>query len=252
MNVYRSILEKSKHEKLHMTLIDPASQTPERSALIAKEADRAGTDYIMIGGSTEIDHRKMGETIDKIKGATSKPVIIFPGSSSMISDKADAIYFMTLMNSRKTEYLMGHQVKAAPFLKAMGIETITMGYLIFDPGMTVGKVGDADLIGREDSDTAVSYAIAAEMFGMKLLYLESGSGSPTFVSERVISDIKEAIGIPLIVGGGIRSPEAAERVVKSGADIVVTGTIAEKAKNVYTSLSPIISAIKNYKSDSAD
>lgn len=244
MNVYRNILEKLKSEKLHMTLIDPASQPPEKSALIAREADRAGSDFIMIGGSTEIDNRKMSDTIDQIKAATDRQVIIFPGSASMISDRADAIYFMTLMNSRKTEYLMGHQVKAAPFLKVMGIETISMGYLVFEPGMTVGKVGGADLIGRDDVDNAISYAIAAEMFGLKLLYLEAGSGSPTHVSEEVISEIKSVINIPLIVGGGIRTKEAAESVVKAGADIVVTGTIAEKAKNVYSSLSPIISVIK--------
>lgn len=248
MNVYRTILEKLKQEKLHMTLIDPASQPPEKSALIAKEADKAGSDFIMIGGSTEIDHEKMSDTIDRIKEATDLKVIIFPGSASMISDRADAIYFMSLMNSKKREYLMEHQVKAAPFLKSMGIETISMGYLVFDPGMTVGRVGDAELIGREDVETADSYALAAEMFGMKLLYLEAGSGSPTHVSEKVISGIKKFLNIPLIVGGGIRTVAAAESVVRAGADIVVTGTIAEKAKNVYSSLSPIISSIKGKNS----
>lgn len=244
MKVIDLIRSKVKKEKIHMTLIDPAAQPVEKSAFIAKEADRAGTDFIMIGGSTEVDFKKMCDTINKIKRVTEKKVIIFPGSSSMISPEADAIYFMTLMNSNKPEYIMRHQVKAAPYLKQMRVETIPMGYLVFSPGMTVGKVGGAELIDRKDSETAISYALAAQMFGMKLVYLESGSGSPTYVDRDVVSRVKSEIDIPLLVGGGIRSKEAASDVSKAGADIIVTGTITEKTDHVFESLVPVIEGVK--------
>lgn len=244
MTIYEDILETIKSRKIHMTLIDPAAQDPDRSARIAQEAERAGTDYIMIGGSTKIDSQKLTAAIDKIRKLTKKKIIIFPGSSSMVSNRADAIYFMSLLNSKTNEFIIRHQVVAAPVLKKMGIETISMGYLVFEPGMTVGKVGNADLISRTDCDTAVSYSMAAEMLGMRLVYLESGSGSPTCISEEVIASVSSSINIPLIVGGGIRDPVIAHRIAESGADIIVTGTVAEKTENIFEVLEPIISAVK--------
>lgn len=247
MTIYEEILKTIKSRKIHMTLIDPAAQEPERSAKIAQEAEKAGTDYIMIGGSTKVDGDKLNAAITRIRDLTRCKIIIFPGSASMVSDKADAIYFMSLLNSRTNEFIIGHQVLAAPVLKKMGIETISMGYLVFEPGMTVGKVGNADLIPRTDSTTAVSYSLAAEMLGMDLVYLESGSGSPTRVSAEVISSVKKNLKIPLIVGGGIRDPIAASEVAEAGADIIVTGTVAEKTDLIFDVLEPIIKAVKRAK-----
>lgn len=228
-----------------MTLIDPASQDISRSTEIAVEAERAGTDFLMIGGSTSIDMKSMDDTIENIKKKTTKPVIIFPGSSSMISGHADAIYFMSLLNSRNPDFIVGHQVKAAPYLKKMGIETIPMGYLVFDPGMTVGKVGEADLIDNKKEDSAIAYSLAAQMMGMKLIYLEAGSGAPVTVNPKIVRAVKSQIDVPLIVGGGIRTRESASLIAKAGADIVVTGTIVEKADKVYDALKPIIQEIKS-------
>lgn len=244
MKVYEEIVETLKKRKIHMTLIDPAAQGSEKSAKIAEEAERAGTDYIMIGGSTKVDPVELKKTIAKIKARTEKKVIIFPGSASMISDNADAIYFMSLLNSSTPEFLISHQIRAAPILRKMGIETISMGYVVFEPGMTVGKVGNADLVPRTDVEKSVGYSLAAEMLGMRLVYLESGSGSPTYVSEDVISAVSKSLSIPLIVGGGIRESEVATRVAEAGADIVVTGTVAERAENIFGALEPIIRAIK--------
>lgn len=244
MNIYAKLKETVGKEKVHMTLIDPASQNIKRSTEIAVEAESAGTDFIMIGGSTSIDMKVMDETIKSIKSHTKIPVIIFPGSSSMISKYADAIYFMSLLNSRNPDFIIGHQVKAAPYLKKMGVETIPMGYLVFYPGMTVGKVGEAELLDNRNPDSAISYALAAQMMGMRLIYLEAGSGSPETVGSRVVSAVREVAEVPLIVGGGIRTPETAAEIANAGADIVVTGTIVEKTGKVKEALQPIIEAIK--------
>jgi len=183
LNVYNDILNALKYKKLHMTLIDPASQSVCKSVELAEKADKAGTDFFLIGGSTDITPFLMDKTIKEIKKKSDKKIIIFPGSSTMISKYADAIYYMILMNSRNIEYVMGHQVRSSILLKNLGIETISMGYLIFEPGMTVGKIGNANLIKRDDELTALSYALAAKFLGFKILYLESGSGSPTYISE---------------------------------------------------------------------
>ncbi len=232
-----------KYKKVHMTLIDPAAQPPEKSGDLAEKADRAGTDFFLIGGSTDINSHLMDITIEKIRAKTEKQIIIFPGSRTMISRYADAIYYMMLMNSTNIDYIVGHQIGSASVLKKLGIETIPMGYLVFEPGMTVGRVGNARLIGREDENTALSYAVAAEFFGFKLLYLEAGSGAPEPVGCNVITRIKEAVNIPVIVGGGIRDYEKARYVLDAGADIIVTGTVVEKHENPYIALKDIINAI---------
>lgn len=245
MNVYSEILEKLKTGKIHMTLIDPATQPPASSGKIADGAASAGTDFIMIGGSNNITHDIMTETVDAIKDVTDRKVIIFPGNPDMLCENADALYFMSLMNSRSTEFLTGYQVSVARRIVDTGIETIPMGYVIFEPGMTVGRVGNASLVGRTDAGKAESYALAAELFGMKLVYFESGSGSPTYVDPAVITAVKKKLHIPLIVGGGIRTPGSAESVSRAGADIIVTGTVAEKSTNTAETLGPLIRAMKN-------
>lgn len=246
MNVLLKITEKLKDEKIHMTLIDPASQGPEQSAAIAEQASSAGTDFIMVGGSSNISSRSIDHAIISIKERTSIPVIIFPGSPEMISPHADAIYFMSLLNSRSIEFVIGHHVNAAPFIHDLGVETIPMGYIVFEPGMTVGRVGNVDLIGRTDSVRAGAYALAAQMLGMKLVYFESGSGSPTHVDSGVVRNVKKKLDIPLIVGGGIRTPEVAADLCHAGADIIVTGTVVEKSSDIPYELKRIVSAVKQH------
>ncbi|MEM0156040.1 MAG: geranylgeranylglyceryl/heptaprenylglyceryl phosphate synthase [Thermoplasmataceae archaeon] len=244
MKVYEEIKKRIAKGKVHMTLIDPASQDPVKSAVIAEEAERAGSDFIMVGGSTDINIDAMDQCVDHIKKHTSLKTILFPGSSSMVSKQADAIYFMSLMNSTDPDFIVRHQMKASCFLKETGLEAIPMGYLIFEPGMTVGKVGKAELLRGDDYKLALSYSLAAQFFGMKLMYFEAGSGANSHVPASLISKVRPGIDLPLIVGGGIRSPEAASIVSKAGADIVVTGTVTEKSDKVYDILEPIISAIK--------
>ncbi|MFG1519269.1 MAG: geranylgeranylglyceryl/heptaprenylglyceryl phosphate synthase [Thermoplasmataceae archaeon] len=245
MSVYSEIMRKLEKGKVHMTLIDPAAQSYRRGGEIAEEAQAAGTDFIMVGGSTNIDTEGMDQCIDYIQQYSSLKVIIFPGSHSMISSRADAIYFMSLLNSRNPEFIIRQQARGAVYIRKIGMETIPMGYLVVEPGMTVGRVGEVDLIRKDDNERALSFAIAAEAFGMKFVYLEAGSGADYPVKENMISLVRSGISIPLIVGGGIRTAAAARKIARAGADIVVTGTVAEKSANVAKTLAPIITAVKS-------
>lgn len=244
MKVYDYIKNKLKTEKLHMVLIDPAKQSPDKSFELAEKSIVAGTDAIMIGGSTSITPERVDSLILRIKEDYSTPIILFPNGIESISKYADAIYFMSLLNSKNLKYVIRQQVTGAQIIKNYGIEPISMGYLVIEPGMTVGRVGEADLIKREDIQTAVKYAIAAEYLGMKLFYLEAGSGASESVPPQMVKSVKENISIPLIVGGGIRTASNARELCVSGADIIVTGTILEEVKGVEELLSDIIKNIK--------
>lgn len=243
MNVYESLLELRTHGRLHMTLLDPDKQSAEQAGRLAANADESGTDAIMIGGSTGVTQEKVDATLLAIKAAVKVPTILFPASAGNLSRHADALYFMSLLNSRDPRLIVGEQRKAAPLVHSWGLETIPMAYLVVEPGMRAGEIGRAELIPRKEPGVAVQYALAAEMFGMKLVYLEAGSGAPEPVPEAMIRAVRKAIGIPLIVGGGILTPGAAGMVARAGADIVVTGTIVERSKDG-GALRRIIEAVK--------
>ena len=230
MNVYESILERRRKGPLHMTLLDPDKQAPAEAAALSSEAAAVGTDAIMVGGSTGVTQNQVDATVLAIKEAAKVPVILFPASAANLSPHADALYFMSLLNSRDPRLIIGEQRLAAPVVRAWGLETIPMAYLVVEPGMRAGEVGDAELISRKNPTVAVQYALAAQLLGMKLVYLEAGSGAPEPVPDRLIHAVREAIEIPLVVGGGIRTPEAAKAAIHAGADIVVTGTIVEVAR----------------------
>lgn len=210
-----------------MTLLDPDKLEPATIARICEDAHGIGTDAIMLGGSTGITVENLDRAIVAIKGRTSLPVILFPMGAKALSGKADAIYFMSLLNSRNLRFVVGEQVAGAPVIKSLGLETIPMGYIVVEPGMKVGEVGEAKPVPRSEPEKAVAYALAAEYFGMKLVYLEAGSGAHSPVPEEMVAAVKKAVDIPLVVGGGVRTAEQAGRLAKAGADVLVTGTLAE-------------------------
>jgi phosphoglycerol geranylgeranyltransferase len=230
---------------VHMTLIDPDKQAPADAGRIAASAARAGSDAIMIGGSSQMTRAVVEQTVREIKAAAPLPTILFPSGARAVAPSADAIFFMSLLNSRAPQFLMREQKDAAPFLKQAGIQTIPMGYLIIEPGMRVGEVGQADLIRRDDPQEALRYALAAEAFGMAIVYLEAGSGAPEPVPIAMVAAVRAALSILLCVGGGIRTPQQAAALAAAGADIIVTGTLVEDAVNVEEALQPLIAAIKN-------
>lgn len=243
MTVYESLLERRTRGRLHMTLLDPDKQSAAEAGRIAADAAKSGTDAIMIGGSTGVTQDKVDATVLAIKAAAKVPTILFPASAANLSRHADALYFMSLLNSRNPRLIVGEQRRAAPLVKKWGLETIPMAYLVVEPGMRAGEVGQADPIPRSRPEDAVEYALAAQMLGMKLVYLEAGSGAPEPVPAPMIRAVREALDIPLVVGGGIRTADAAATVARAGADIVVTGTIVERAKDGET-LRRIIQAVK--------
>src|SRR3989454_9607551 len=243
VNVYESILERRRKGPLHMTLLDPDKQTPPDAASLSSEAAAAGTDAIMVGGSTGVTQDKVDATVLAIKEAAKLPVILFPASAANLSPHADALYFMSLLNSRDPRLIVGEQRLAAPIVRAWGLEAIPMAYLVVEPGMRAGEVGDADLISRKNPIVAVQYALAAQLLGMKLVYLEAGGGATAPVPDRAIRAGPDAIAIPVLVGGGIRTPAAAPGVTRAGAATVVTGPGFEATREG-ESLRRIIEAVK--------
>lgn len=225
-----------RHGPLHLTLIDPDRQDPKSAAEMAKAAADAGSHAIMVGGSTPERARILDRTVKLIKRQSGLPVILFPGGATQVSAHADAVWFMSLLNSRSRDFLMGEQVRGAPVIHKLGIEAIPMGYIVVEPGGTVGRVGQADLVRRDDLDSAMAYALAAQYFGMRFVYLEAGSGAPQPVPPNMIRAVKRAVRVPVIVGGGLRTADAAHDAIEAGADIIVTGTLVEGVTDVSKTL----------------
>jgi phosphoglycerol geranylgeranyltransferase len=244
MTIADTIVELTRKKKLHFALLDPDKQKPAIAGQIAQTVTDAGSTAIMVGGSTLSSQKQVDETVQAIKKNSDLPVILFPSGAKFLSKYADAVFFMSLLNSNNLNYVIREHVKGAPFIKYTGLEPISMGYVIVEPGMTAGRVGEADLIKRDDLGTAVGYALAAEYFGMKFFYIEAGSGAPTPVPNEMIQAVKKNASIPIIVGGGIRNPDTAKEKVQAGADIIITGTAIEKDKHFKTTLTEIITAIE--------
>lgn len=232
----------------HLTLLDPDSQSPEKAASLACAAESGGTDGIMVGGSVGATGSLLEDTVKAIKEATGLPVILFPSSSAGLCRGADAVFFMSLLNSRSTSYLIENQAMGAPLVMRYGIEPIPMAYIIVEPGGTVGWVGDAKLVPRAKPEIAAAYSLAGKYLGMRMVYLEAGSGASSPVPVRMVSVVKRAMGDTLLVaGGGIRNGTAAREMVAAGADVIVTGTAVEDSKDASIFVREVVSAIKGQK-----
>jgi len=243
--IERYLLDKIKVDgSIHMTLIDPEKVTAEEAASIAQSASNSGTAAIMIGGSTVSSQKQLYEVVQAIKAAVATPTILFPGNVNGISRNADAIWFMSMLNSTDPYFLMGAQIIGAPYIKKFNIEPLSMGYIIVGDGGTVGKVGKAIPISYSNPELAVAHALAGQYLGMRFIYLEGGSGVKVPVPTDMIRAVKQTIDIPLIVGGGIRTPEAAAVAADAGADIIVTGNLIETSEGTQR-VAQIVKAIKH-------
>jgi putative glycerol-1-phosphate prenyltransferase len=215
-----------------LSLIDPDNQTEAQAVKTAQMCEKQGADAILVGGSIMLEDN-FAEVINKIKNTVSMPVIIFPGIFNLGVPSADAILFMSLISSRNAQLLIGEQVKAAPLIRKVKIETIPTGYMVIESGSltSVAYMSSSLPIPRNKSDIAVAHALAAQYLGMKILFMDAGSGALLSVPNEMISKVKSSIEIPVIVGGGVRSPEEAREKVEAGADFVVIGTAIEDDNN---------------------
>ncbi len=214
---------------------------------MAQYADQAGTDAFFVGGSTCFDQCFVDKTIEAIKENTRKPVIIFPGGISGVSSKADAILFMSILNSSNQYFFCGQQALGAFAVHMMNLEPIGTAYLIVEPGGTAGWASDAKLLPRNKPQIAAGYALAATYFGFQTIYIEAGSSVETSVPDETIKMIKKVVDVPIIVGGGINTEKDAIAKVQAGADIIVQGTYLEKyiMEDKGAGLKQIIEAIHN-------
>jgi phosphoglycerol geranylgeranyltransferase len=231
----------------HFSLLDPdpLSTTIEDVVEQAKLAEAAGSDAIMIGGSTIFG--VIDDSVRKITGAVDIPTILFPGNLTGVSEHANAMFFMTLLNSTNPYWIIGAQALAAPKVRLIGIETIPMAYLMVAPGKTAAWVGDAKPFPRDKPKLPAMYSIAAELLGLKLVYLEAGSGAEGGgVPPETISTVSQFIEIPVITGGGFNDAESVRGAVEAGASIVVQGTYIEKnvQKDKGKGLAEIVRALK--------
>jgi phosphoglycerol geranylgeranyltransferase len=226
--VLQYLTDKLRRGPLHMTLIDPDKKGGAVAAKVAAAAVKLGSDAIMLGGSTGISPEIMAKTARAVKAAVPVPTIIFPESPASITPAADAIYFMSLLNSRSVDHVIRMQARSALEIQRIGLEPLSLGYIVIAPGMRVGEVGQADPVPRDNIALAQSYALAAEYLGMQLVYLEAGSGAPSPVPGEMVQAVRRLLHIPLIVGGGIRSGSEAKSLLASGAQILVTGTVTEE------------------------
>ena len=218
-----------KHKALLFTLIDPDDHTLESALKTTKNANEAGADIILIGGSTLSSQEKLDSVAKGIKETVNIPVVLFPGNVSWLTRYADATYFMSLLNSKNPYWISGAQTKGAPIVKKIGMEPIPTAYLVVEPGGTVGKVGEVDLIKRNDSQRAASLALAAQYMGFHFVLTDTGSNPKEgHIPLEMIRAVAKTIDIPYIVAGGIRTPEDAKNVVRAGADIIQVGTAFEK------------------------
>jgi len=220
--------------------------TPAQAAMVAENSKASGTSAIMIGGSTFNSQEHLDALIQAIKSTVDLPTILFPNNVSGISRHADAIWFMSLLNSVDPYFLVGAQILGAPLIKKFKIEPISMGYIIVGQGGTAGIVGKAIAIPYDKPELAAAHALAGQYFGMRFIYLEGGSGVANPVPPEMIKTVKKYLDVPLIVGGGIRTKEQAAAAAQAGADIIVTGNLIEAADNKKR-IADVVEGIKQKK-----
>lgn len=233
--IYDEILQSKKaRKKLLAILLDPDKiNFQDFDALVSRIKESPAT-HIFIGGSLVLTN-VIDDLILKLKQEITLPIVLFPGNPSQISDKADGILFLTLLSGRNPDYLIEHQVKAAPVLKKTNLEIISTGYILIESGnqTAVASVSKTIPLPRHNSEIAVATSLAGEFLGNKLIYLEAGSGAKLPVPLETISLVSKNIEIPLIVGGGIKNISGIEEAFKAGADLVVIGTAFEHDPNFF-------------------
>jgi phosphoglycerol geranylgeranyltransferase len=243
--IYTQLLEKKqKGQKSFAVLIDPDKVNKQSVQLLVKLSVDAGVDYFLVGGSLVISNR-LDEVVKQIKAICDIPVILFPGSPSQVSSYADALLYLSLISGRNPELLIGQHVISAPFVKQSGLEIISTGYMVVDGGAptTVSYISNAAPLPADKNEIAMCTAMAGEMLGMKVIYMDAGSGAKRAITESMIQSVAQQIEAPLIVGGGITDPEKAYLNCKAGADVIVIGNAIEKDASLIKEMAAAIHSV---------
>lgn len=235
---------KTSGKKKFVVLIDPDKVRLGNMDTVLDNAVKAGVDYFFIGGSLIVNNQ-LDQCLLTIKERCHIPMVLFPGSSLQLSWKADAILFLSLISGRNADLLIGNHVIAAPYLKLSPLEILPTGYMLIDGGAdtSVLYMSNTRPIPTNKEDIAVCTAMAGEMLGLRLLYMDAGSGAKTPISEDIIESVSGAVNVPLVVGGGIRTPEKAEANARAGADIIVVGNAIESDPNLVLEMAQAVHGV---------
>jgi len=243
--IYHSLEERKRQgKKSFAVLIDPDKVNDRDTIHLAEQAVNAGVDYLFVGGSLVVSNY-LDECVQLIKKHCHIPVILFPGSPSQVSKYADALLYLSLISGRNADLLIGQHVVSAPVVKQSGLEIMPTGYMVIDGGAptTVSYISNATPIPADKDDIAVCTAMAGEMLGMKLIYMDAGSGAKRAISEEMIARVAKIISVPLIIGGGIKEPEKAYLNCKAGADLIVVGNAIEKDSSLIKEMAAAVHSV---------
>ena len=243
--IYQSLVQrKQNQQKSFVVLVDPDKVDDHKLDELIRLASESKVDYFFVGGSLVVSDY-LDACVKKIKSNVDIPVILFPGSPSQITKHADALLYLSLISGRNPELLIGQHVVSAPAVKASGLEIMSTGYMVIDGGAptTVSYISNANPLPSDKSEIAICTAMAGEMLGMKLIYMDAGSGARRAISEMMIQKVSASISIPLIVGGGITDPERAYLNCKAGADVIVVGNAIEKDPTLIKEISAAIHSV---------
>lgn len=243
--IYQSLTDRKRTgKKSFAVLIDPDKVNDQNMDQLITLAVDAKVDYFLVGGSLVISNY-LDECLQMIKAQCNIPTIIFPGSPSQVSKYADALLYLSLISGRNPELLIGQHVISAPQVKKSGLEIMSTGYMVVDGGAptTVSYISNASPLPADKNEIAVCTAMAGEMLGMKLIYMDAGSGAKKSINESMIEKVAASISVPLIVGGGIKEPEKAYRNCKVGADVIVVGNAIEKDASLIKEMAAAVHSV---------
>lgn len=245
MDIYQQLSEaKKKGKKKFAVLIDPDKVRLGKMDKVLQLAADANVDYFFIGGSLIVNN-VLDEVLTSIKQNCKIPMVLFPGNNFQLSYKADALLFLSLISGRNPELLIGHHVVTAPYLRMSQLEIIPTGYMLIDGGVTttVSYISNTKPIPSDKKDIAICTAMAGEMLGLRTIYMDAGSGARTPISTDMIKAVHDVTNIPLIIGGGIKTPEKAKANVEAGADVIVVGNAIEKDPELIIDISVAVHSV---------
>jgi len=243
--IYHSLTERKLHcKKSFAVLVDPDKVNDTNLEQLIELAVDARVDYFLVGGSLVISNY-LDECVQLIKKYCNIPVILFPGSPSQVSKYADALLYLSLISGRNPELLIGQHVVSAPYVRQSGLEILPTGYMVIDGGAptTVSYISNAAPLPSDKNEIAMCTAMAGEMLGMQLIYMDAGSGAKRAISESMIEKVAGCINIPLVIGGGITNPEKAYLNCKAGADVIVVGNAIEKDASLIKEMSAAVHSV---------